>query len=75
MVLCLVYNQIPRKDDLFGKAAHLFHVLCYKLLGASKEIGTVLTRVCLRQKSVKSKLKLFTASIMNTMIIPLQVNI
>ncbi|XP_063697814.1 uncharacterized protein LOC134828757 [Culicoides brevitarsis] len=40
--------------------------------GASKEIGTALTRVCLRHKAVESRLKTFTTAIMECLIIPLQ---
>lgn len=41
--------------------------------GASKEIGTALTRVCLRQKSVETRLKTFASAIMDCLILPLQV--
>ncbi|KAL7034819.1 hypothetical protein ACKWTF_008113 [Chironomus riparius] len=40
--------------------------------GASKEIGTALTRVCLRHKAVETRLKTFTTAIMDSLIIPLQ---
>ena len=43
------------------------------LIGASKEIGTALTRVCLRHKAVETRLKTFTTAIMDSLIIPLQV--
>lgn len=42
--------------------------------GASKEIGTALTRVCLRHKAVETRIKSFTTAIMDCMIIPLQVS-
>ncbi|XP_049309114.1 bromodomain-containing protein DDB_G0270170 isoform X25 [Bactrocera dorsalis] len=40
--------------------------------GASKEIGTALTRVCLRHKAVESRLKTFTTAIMDCLVQPLQ---
>ncbi|CRK98238.1 CLUMA_CG011600, isoform B, partial [Clunio marinus] len=40
--------------------------------GASKEIGTALTRVCLRHKAVETRMKTFTTAIMDSLIIPLQ---
>jgi metastasis suppressor protein 1 len=43
------------------------------ILGASKEIGTALTRVCLRHKAVETRMKTFTTAIMDSLIIPLQV--
>ncbi|XP_065077723.1 DEP domain-containing protein DDB_G0279099 isoform X6 [Ochlerotatus camptorhynchus] len=40
--------------------------------GATKEIGTALTRVCLRHKAVETRMKTFTAAIMDCLIVPLQ---
>ncbi|XP_017837777.1 mucin-5AC isoform X11 [Drosophila busckii] len=40
--------------------------------GASKEIGTALTRVCLRHKAVETRLKSFTGAIMDCLVQPLQ---
>ncbi|XP_055611094.1 probable serine/threonine-protein kinase DDB_G0282963 isoform X3 [Uranotaenia lowii] len=40
--------------------------------GATKEIGTALTRVCLRHKAVETRMKTFTAAIMECLIVPLQ---
>ncbi|CAM1311461.1 MTSS1L (predicted) [Pycnogonum litorale] len=40
--------------------------------GATKDIGSALTRICLRQRSVESRLKTFTSSIMESLVIPLQ---
>lgn len=40
--------------------------------GASKEIGTALTRVCLRHKAVETRMKTFTSAIMDCLIVPLQ---
>ncbi|XP_055921225.1 putative uncharacterized protein DDB_G0277255 isoform X9 [Eupeodes corollae] len=40
--------------------------------GASKEIGTALTRVCLRHKAVETRLKTFTSAIMDCLVLPLQ---
>lgn len=42
-------------------------------VGATKEIGTALTRICLRHKSVETRMKTFTSTIMDSLIIPLQV--
>uniref|UniRef100_A0A182UBK9 IMD domain-containing protein n=1 Tax=Anopheles melas TaxID=34690 RepID=A0A182UBK9_9DIPT len=41
-------------------------------LGATKEIGTALTRVCLRHKAVESRMKTFTTAIMDCLVVPLQ---
>jgi len=40
--------------------------------GATKEIGTALTRICLRQKAVEARMKTFTSAIMNCLVVPLQ---
>ncbi|XP_039437247.1 probable serine/threonine-protein kinase DDB_G0282963 isoform X8 [Culex pipiens pallens] len=40
--------------------------------GATKEIGTALTRVCLRHKAVETRMKTFTSAIMECLIVPLQ---
>lgn len=40
--------------------------------GATKEVGKALTRLCLRHRSVEAKLKSFTASIMDHLVVPLQ---
>nr|XP_040240446.2 uncharacterized protein DDB_G0283357 isoform X2 [Anopheles coluzzii] len=40
--------------------------------GATKEIGTALTRVCLRHKAVESRMKTFTTAIMDCLVVPLQ---
>lgn len=42
--------------------------------GASKEIGTALTRVCLRHKAVETRMKSFATAMMDCLIVPLQVN-
>jgi hypothetical protein len=57
-----------KKNFLFNK---FFSVV---FLGASKEIGTALTRVCLRHKAVETRFKTFTTSLMDCLIIPLQVS-
>ncbi|XP_048523340.1 flocculation protein FLO11 isoform X3 [Dendroctonus ponderosae] len=40
--------------------------------GATREIGTALTRICLRHKAVENRMKHFTGVIMECLIIPLQ---
>ncbi|XP_049830429.1 protein MTSS 2 isoform X4 [Schistocerca gregaria] len=40
--------------------------------GATKEIGTALTRICLRHKAVEARMKTFTSAIMDCLVIPLQ---
>ncbi|XP_050514800.1 protein MTSS 1 isoform X1 [Diabrotica virgifera virgifera] len=40
--------------------------------GATRDIGTALTRICLRHKAVENRLKNFTSVIMECLIIPLQ---
>ncbi|XP_033250730.1 protein MTSS 2-like isoform X6 [Drosophila miranda] len=40
--------------------------------GASKEMATALTRVCLRHKAVETRLKTFTSAIMDCLVQPLQ---
>ena len=39
--------------------------------GGTKDIGSALTRLCLRQRSVESHLKTFTSSIMDCLVLPL----
>lgn len=40
--------------------------------GATKEIGKALTRLCLRQRSIESKLKTFTSTLLERLVVPLQ---
>lgn len=40
--------------------------------GATKDIGTALTRLCLRHRSVEARLKSFTSSLMDSLVVPLQ---
>ncbi|XP_067003165.1 BAR/IMD domain-containing adapter protein 2-like 1 isoform X2 [Anabrus simplex] len=40
--------------------------------GATKEIGTALTRICLRHKAVEARMKTFTSAIMDCLVVPLQ---
>ncbi|CAH1102078.1 unnamed protein product [Psylliodes chrysocephalus] len=40
--------------------------------GATRDIGTALTRICLRHKAVENRLKNFTSVIMECLILPLQ---
>ncbi|KAG7202423.1 hypothetical protein KM043_018734 [Ampulex compressa] len=40
--------------------------------GATKEIGTALTRICLRHKAVETRMKSFTSAIMDCLVMPLQ---
>ncbi|XP_067139493.1 protein MTSS 2-like isoform X2 [Centruroides vittatus] len=40
--------------------------------GATKDIGTALTRLCLRHRSVEARLKAFTSSLMDSLVVPLQ---
>lgn len=42
--------------------------------GASKEIGTALTRICLRHKAVETRFKTFTSTLMDALVMPLQVS-
>lgn len=49
-----------------------FQPLSYHLPGGTKEIGTALTRLCLRHRSVEAKLKSFSSAILDCLIIPLQ---
>ncbi|TMW41803.1 hypothetical protein DOY81_013117, partial [Sarcophaga bullata] len=53
---------------MFNKEDFSFRLI----IGASKEIGTALTRVCLRHKAVETRLKTFTAAIMDCLVQPLQ---
>ncbi|CAL1261101.1 unnamed protein product [Larinioides sclopetarius] len=40
--------------------------------GATKEIGSALTRLCLRHRSVEAKLKIFSSALVDHLVIPLQ---
>uniref|UniRef100_A0A672RBM1 MTSS1-like protein n=1 Tax=Sinocyclocheilus grahami TaxID=75366 RepID=A0A672RBM1_SINGR len=43
--------------------------------GATKEIGSALTRMCMRHRSIENKLKLFTTVLMDNLITPLELKI
>ncbi|XP_051997287.1 protein MTSS 1-like [Xyrauchen texanus] len=43
--------------------------------GATKEIGSALTRMCMRHRSIENKLKLFTTALMDNLICPLEMKI
>ncbi|GFY76279.1 protein MTSS 1 [Trichonephila inaurata madagascariensis] len=40
--------------------------------GATKDIGSALTRLCLRHRSVEAKLKIFSSALVDHLVIPLQ---
>ncbi|XP_008180104.1 protein MTSS 2 isoform X3 [Acyrthosiphon pisum] len=40
--------------------------------GATKEIGTALTRMCLRHRAVEARMKTFSSAIMDCLVVPLQ---
>ncbi|XP_015917030.2 protein MTSS 2 [Parasteatoda tepidariorum] len=40
--------------------------------GATKDIGSALTRLCLRHRSIEAKLKIFSGSLVDHLVIPLQ---
>lgn len=52
----------------------VYNINHHIVTGATKEIGTALTRVCLRHKAVETRMKSFTTAIMDCLIIPLQVS-
>ncbi|XP_074593665.1 uncharacterized protein LOC141849300 isoform X2 [Brevipalpus obovatus] len=43
-----------------------------KYMGGTKDVGSALTRMCLRHRSVEARLKTFTSSMMDCLILPLQ---
>ncbi|XP_053540513.1 protein MTSS 1 isoform X1 [Ictalurus punctatus] len=43
--------------------------------GATKEIGSALTRMCMRHRSIENKLKLFTSAFMDNLISPLELTL
>ncbi|XP_038152626.1 protein MTSS 1 isoform X2 [Cyprinodon tularosa] len=43
--------------------------------GATKEIGSALTRMCMRHRSIESKLKLFTTALSESLISPLELKL
>ncbi|XP_046880558.1 protein MTSS 1 isoform X2 [Hypomesus transpacificus] len=43
--------------------------------GATKEIGSALTRMCMRHRSIESKLKLFTTALTDGLVAPLELKI
>ncbi|KAK1796302.1 hypothetical protein P4O66_009368 [Electrophorus voltai] len=47
----------------------------FVLTGATKEIGSALTRMCMRHRSIENKLKQFTTALMDNLINPLEVKI
>ncbi|XP_039591711.1 protein MTSS 1 isoform X2 [Polypterus senegalus] len=54
--------------DAFQKVADL----ATSTRGATKEIGSALTRMCMRHRSIESKLKLFTSALTDSLINPLE---
>ncbi|KAG5836409.1 hypothetical protein ANANG_G00254350 [Anguilla anguilla] len=57
--------------DAFQKVADL----ATGTRGATKEIGSALTRMCMRHRSIESKLKLFTSALTESLISPLELKI
>ncbi|KAM9365037.1 protein MTSS 1 isoform 1-T1 [Pholidichthys leucotaenia] len=54
--------------DAFQKVADM----AFGTRGATKEIGSALTRMCMRHRSIESKLKLFTTTLSESLITPLE---
>ncbi|XP_074593666.1 uncharacterized protein LOC141849300 isoform X3 [Brevipalpus obovatus] len=54
--------------DSFQKIADL----ATSTRGGTKDVGSALTRMCLRHRSVEARLKTFTSSMMDCLILPLQ---
>ncbi|XP_061543722.1 protein MTSS 1 isoform X6 [Phycodurus eques] len=54
--------------DAFQKVADM----AMSSRGATKEIGSALTRMCMRHRSIESKLKLFTTALSESFITPLE---
>ncbi|KAL1129975.1 hypothetical protein AAG570_012919, partial [Ranatra chinensis] len=61
-------NAITAYLDAFQKIADA----ATNTRGATKEIGTALTRICLRHKAVEAKMRSFTSAIMDCLVVPLQ---
>uniref|UniRef100_A0A023F285 Putative cdna sequence n=1 Tax=Triatoma infestans TaxID=30076 RepID=A0A023F285_TRIIF len=61
-------NAISSYLDAFQKIADA----ATNTRGATKEIGTALTRICLRHKAVEARMRMFTSAIMDCLVIPLQ---
>ncbi|KAJ8259219.1 hypothetical protein COCON_G00182310 [Conger conger] len=57
--------------DAFQKVADL----ATGTRGATKEIGSALTRMCMRHRSIESKLKLFTTALTESLVSPLELKI
>ncbi|CAH1779343.1 unnamed protein product [Owenia fusiformis] len=54
--------------DTFQKVADL----ATSSKGATREMGSALTRLCMRHRSIENKLKQFTSSLLDSLVIPLQ---
>ncbi|XP_075880916.1 protein MTSS 1 isoform X2 [Nelusetta ayraudi] len=54
--------------DAFQKVADM----ATSTRGATKEIGSALTRMCMRHRSIESKMKLFTTALSESLITPLE---
>ncbi|XP_072156556.1 uncharacterized protein [Bemisia tabaci] len=61
-------NAISSYLDAFQKIADA----ATNTRGATKEIGTALTRICLRHRAVEARLKTFTSAIVDCLVNPLQ---
>uniref|UniRef100_A0A1B6CYE7 IMD domain-containing protein n=1 Tax=Clastoptera arizonana TaxID=38151 RepID=A0A1B6CYE7_9HEMI len=61
-------NAISAYLDAFQKIADA----ATNTRGATKEIGTALTRICLRHRAVEARMKTFSSAIMDCLVTPLQ---
>lgn len=55
-----VRDETTSEHGVIGRAFDVIFLLFFLVAGATKEIGTVLTRICLRHKAVEARLKTFT---------------
>ncbi|XP_063072277.1 protein MTSS 1 [Engraulis encrasicolus] len=57
--------------DAFQKVADM----ATSTRGATKEIGSALTRMCMRHRSIETKMKLFTTALLDNLISPLELKL
>jgi hypothetical protein len=69
--LFLLFRSTIITFSLFLDAFQRIADLATNTKGATREIGTALTRLILRHKSIEQKLKSFTSSLVETFIQPL----
>ena len=71
MIVILLFRSTVVTFGLFLDAFQRIADLATNTKGATRDIGTALTRLILRHKAIEHKLKSFTSSLVETFVLPL----